>query len=223
MITLDDICCRSLVIDHLEIPPGITSIIGPNGSGKTTLIRLCAGLLDPKTGTVLIDGKTPRQTETGYVNEFPDRNILFSTVNDELASPLRFCHIPCKEITEIITTHAGVWGISHLLGRRMQDLSGGEKVLVAFAAASITRPTLLALDEYDSHLDAIRCAAIEIVQRQSGAVYIVRCTQQMETAAAGDYLLFIDHGRTIRAGTPASVFSSLSGTPYYPLSWRCLV
>ena len=221
MITLHDIRWNSLAIDNLEIPRGITSIIGPNGSGKTTLLRLCAGILAQPNGTVLIDGKTPRQVEIGYVNEFPDRNILFMTVNDELASPLRFRHHSCKETDEIITTHANAWRIGHLLGQRMQNLSGGEKVLVALAAACITRPTLLVIDEYDSHLDASRCAAIEDLQRTSEAAYVIRCTQQMETAAAGDHLLFLDHGRLIYAGTPASVFGSLAGTPYYPLSWRC--
>jgi energy-coupling factor transport system ATP-binding protein len=223
MITLHEIRCRSLSIDHLEIPPGITSVIGPNGSGKTTLIRYCAGLLDPKDGTVLIDSKTPRQTDVGYVNEFPDRNILFSTVNDELASPLRFRHLPCKETEEIIIARAGALGVGHLLGRRMRNLSGGEKVLVALAAACITKPTLLALDEYDSHLDAARCAAIDTILRQSGTAYVLRCTQQMETAASGDYLLFIDHGRLVHAGSPSSVFASLSGTPFYPLSLRGLL
>jgi energy-coupling factor transport system ATP-binding protein len=221
MITLHNIRCRSLTIDHLEILPGTTSIIGPNGGGKTTLLRLCAGLLAPMNGTVLIDGKTPGQTETGYVNEFPDRNILFPTVNDELASPLRFSHVPCKEITEIVTAHARAWNIFHLLGRRMQNLSGGEKMMMALATACIKRPTMLALDEYDSHLDASRCATIETMIQQSGITYIIRCTQQMETAASGDYLLFINHGHIIHAGTPAAVFTSLSGTPYYPLSWRC--
>jgi energy-coupling factor transport system ATP-binding protein len=221
MITLHNIHYRSLAIGHLEIPTGITSVIGPNGSGKTTLIRLCAGLVKPESGTILIDGKTPRQCEVGYVNEFPDRNILFSTVNDELASPFRFRHVPCKVTEETITTHAGALGIGHLLGRRMRDLSGGEKVLVALATAFITRPTLLALDEYDSHLDATCSVAIGTMIRQSGAAYIIRCTQQMETAASGNHLLFIDNGRLVHAGTPAAVFASLSGTPFYPLSWRC--
>jgi energy-coupling factor transport system ATP-binding protein len=112
-------------------------------------------------------------------------------------------------------------GISHLLDRRMQDLSGGEKVLVAYAAAAITRPRVLVLDECDSHLDAGRCAWLEAALHASGAAYVIRCTQQMETAAAGDHLIYLDQGRVLHAGTPAGVFSQLSDTSFYPLTWRC--
>ena len=102
----------------------------------------------------------------------------------------------------------------------MQDLSGGEKVLVAFAAAVITRPRVLVLDECDSHLDGGRCVWLEEALRASGAAYVIRCTQQMETAAAGDHLLYLEKGRVLHEGTPAGVFSRLSETSFYPLSWR---
>jgi energy-coupling factor transport system ATP-binding protein len=102
----------------------------------------------------------------------------------------------------------------------MQDLSGGEKVLVAFAAAIIGRPRVLVLDECDSHLDAGRCEWLEEALRASGAVYVIRCMQQMETAATSDQLLYLEKGRVLHAGTPAGVFSTLSDTSFYPLSWR---
>ena len=100
MITADKIRYRSLVVDNLRLSPGTISIIGPNGSGKTTLLKLLAGIAVPDSGTVLIDGGPPRNTEVGWVNEFPDRNILFGSVSDEIASPLRFRHLPCRMIDE---------------------------------------------------------------------------------------------------------------------------
>jgi len=221
MITIDCFRYRSLAIDTLEIPPGITSVIGRNGSGKSTFLKICAGILEPECGSLLVDGQHPRQVDTGYVNEFPDRNILFSTVKDELASPLRFRFTPCRETDRAVRVCAETLGISRLLDRRMQDLSGGEKVLVAYAAAVITRPRVLVLDECDSHMDAGRCVWLEGALRASGAAYVIRCTQQMETAAAGNHLICLDQGRVLHAGTPAGVFPRLSGTPFYPLSWRC--
>jgi len=220
MIKFENIRHRLLAIDSLVIPPGITSVIGPNGSGKSTLLKLCAGITEPDYGTVLVDGRSPRETEIGYVNEFPDRNILFSTVKDELASPLRFRHTPCRVTDLAVRACAETMGISRLFDRTMQDLSGGEKVLVALATACITRPHVLVLDEYDSHLDADRCEWLNTVLRVSGAGYVLRCTQQMETAAAGDQLIYIEKGKVVHTGTPASVFARLCDSPFYPLSWR---
>ena len=222
MITLSGLRYRTLAIDALELPPGITSVIGRNGGGKSTLLKLCAGIAEPGSGTLLVDGRSPRETDAGYVNEFPDRNILFSTVKDELASSLRFRFTPCEETGHAVQECAKRLGISHLLDRRMQELSGGEKVLVAFAAAVIGRPRVLVLDECDSHLDAGRCTWLEGAIRASGALYVIRCTQQMEAAATGDHLLFLEKGRVVHAGTPEDVFSRLADTAFYPLSWRCL-
>lgn len=223
MITFDTVRYQSLAIDTLAIPQGITSIIGPNGSGKTTLIRLSAGIAEPATGKILIDGVSPRGTDVGWVNEFPDKNILFPRVSDEIASVLRFCHTPCQDTGEAVRKVAGSVGIGHLLSRQMREISGGEKVLVSLAAALVHRPKVLLLDEYDSHLDAASSDHIENVIRESGASYVLRCTQHMETAANSNYLIFLERGVVKYAGTPETVFSSLSGTPFYPLSWRCPV
>ena len=174
MITIKNIRYRLLAIGTLAIIPGITSVIGPNGSGKSTLLKLCAGIAEPACGTVLVDGRSPRKTEIGFVNEFPDRNILFSTVKDELASPLRFRHTACKETDLAVRDCAERLGISRLLDRDMQDLSGGEKIIVAFATACISRPRVLILDECDSHLDADRIAWLEKALRASGAGYIIK-------------------------------------------------
>jgi energy-coupling factor transport system ATP-binding protein len=221
MITAEFLCYRNLAIDALTINPGITTIIGANGSGKTTFLKLCAGIAVPDSGTIMIDDAPPRETETGWVNEFPDRNILFVNVFDEIASPLRFRRIPCDEIDSDVHACAKALGITHLLKREVRELSGGEKVLVSLAAALVHHPKMLVLDEYDSHLDARSLAKIEQGIRASGAEYVLRCTQQMDTAILSDNLLFFDSGRITLAGTPDYVFSFLTGTVYYPVLWGC--
>ena len=221
MITAEFLCYRKLAIDTLTIKPGITTIIGANGSGKTTFLKLCAGITVPDSGTLMIDDALPRETETGWVNEFPDRNILFVNVFDEIASPLRFRRIPCDEIDSNVRACAGAIGITHLLKRALRELSGGEKVLVSLAAALVHHPKVLVLDEYDSHLDAHSLAKIEQGIRTSRANYVIRCTQQMDTAIHSDFLLFFNSGRITHSGTPKHVFPFLKGTAYYPLLWRC--
>jgi energy-coupling factor transport system ATP-binding protein len=103
----------------------------------------------------------------------------------------------------------------------MQELSGGEKVLVALAAALVFRPQVLVLDEYDSHLDADRVGEIARIIRKSGTHYVIHCTQDIEAAASGDDILFLEKGEIRYTGKPENVFTSLAGTAYYPLSWRC--
>lgn len=221
MITAENIRYRTIDIDHLHIAPGITSVIGPNGSGKTTLLKLLAGIAVPDAGTILIDGIQPRNAEIGWVNEFPDRNILFGSVFEEIASPLRFRHLPCSEIEQRVELSMKSMGITYLAARPVRELSGGEKVLVALAAALISRPQVLVLDEYDSHLDATRAGEIVRIIRKSGIPTVIHCTQDCEAAASTDSTIFLETGKILHSGKPEDVFALLAGTAYYPLSWRC--
>jgi energy-coupling factor transport system ATP-binding protein len=221
MITIENLRYRALDIQHLRIAPGITSLIGPNGSGKTTLLKLLAGIAVPGSGRILVDGIPPRNTEIGWVNEFPDRNILFGSTFEEIASPLRFRHMPCTEIENRVGSVMESVGILPLITRPMQTLSGGEKMLVALAAALVSRPQVLVLDEFDSHLDGNRSGEVGRIVRISGTPYIIHCTQDTEAAARGDAVIFLKEGKVIHSGIPEDVFASLSDTVYYPLSWRC--
>jgi ABC-type multidrug transport system ATPase subunit len=115
---------------------------------------------------------------------------------------------------------AETMGITHLLTRAVRELSGGEKILVSLAAALVHHPKVLVLDEYDSHLDGHVKDKNEQVIRLSGAKYILRCTQLMDTAIRSDHLLFFDNGRVSHEGTPDHVFPFLKGTAYYPVFLR---
>ncbi|HSQ94384.1 MAG TPA: energy-coupling factor ABC transporter ATP-binding protein [Methanoregula sp.] len=223
MIAIEKLRYRTLAIENLRIPPGIISVIGENGSGKTTLLKLLAGIAVPEAGTILIDGTPPRNAEIGWVNEFPDRNILLGSAGEEVASPLRFRHVPCAEIEDRTESVMNFMGLTEIRNRPMRELSGGEKVLVALAAALVFRPQVLVLDEYDSHLDANRAGAIGRIIRKSGTPYVIHCTQDMDAAASGDFVIVLEGGTIRCAGTPDDAFASLTGSVFYPFSWRCRV
>jgi energy-coupling factor transport system ATP-binding protein len=221
MITFDHLRYRNLAIDALTIQAGITSIIGANGSGKTTFLKLCAGISLPESGTVMIDERLPRETEIGWVNEFPDRNILFVNGFDEIASSLRFRSLPCTRIDSSVRSCAELMGITHLLTRPVREMSGGEKVLVSLAAALVHHPRVLIFDEYDSHLDARSITLMDQILGSWGADYVIRCTQQMDTALRSNHLLFFDSGRIIHSGNPQKVLPLLKGTAWFPVFGGC--
>jgi energy-coupling factor transport system ATP-binding protein len=220
MIEIRDLTFRSLNIPRLTLSPGSSAIIGPNGSGKTTLLRLLAGLTRPDTGTITIAGKDPADLPTGFVDEYPDRNVLFPRVYDELAGPLRFRKIPCSIVHDRVRQAADSSGLGGLLGRTMDTLSGGEKTLVAIQCAVIQSPRILILDEFDSHLDPETLSAAQKLLDDSGAEYVIRCTQNMDLASRCDTVIALFDGTIRASGTAQTVLDGLSQTCYYPLSWR---
>ncbi|MDD1678578.1 MAG: energy-coupling factor ABC transporter ATP-binding protein [Methanomicrobiales archaeon] len=220
MICLENLHHRILEIPDLCLEEGTTAVIGPNGAGKSTLLRLCAGVEEAAQGSVLIDGTIPRSTNIGWVDENPERTLLFERVSDEIASTLRFQGIPCPETENQVRTIIEKLGISALLTSPSWHLSAGEKVLVALGAALAGKPRVLILDEVDSHLDPMTESRIHGILRESGIPYLLLCTQHMEAAAAADWVVYLEGGRVLRCGFPQEVFSHLKNTCFYPQSWR---
>ncbi len=220
MISIRGLRHGVLDIAECEIPAGHTVVTGPNGSGKTTLLRLLAGMEEPFRGCVRVEGKTPGEMPIGWVHEFPSRNALFLSVYEELASPLRFRHMPCDEISRKVSRMAEKVGISHLLDRDLVTLSGGEQVLTALATALIPEPAVLILDEWDSHLDAGTTAMLHDLLKDLCIRCLVQCTLDMDLAATADWVVFLSRGRIRAAGPPEEVFERCAGSCWYPPGWR---
>ncbi len=220
MIQITDLRHRLLDIPALTIGEGCTAVIGPNGSGKTTLLELCAGMEAPEAGSIAIGGRRPSEVRIGWVGEFPDRTMLFSRTFDEIASSLRFRHRPCHEVEACVRRTAETLGIAHLLSAPVRTLSGGEKTLVALAAALADRPEVLVLDEVDSHLDVATCRRVHRTLQDCGVACILWCTQDMDAAATADRVLFLENGAVRHCGAPDEVFALLQETCFYPPIWR---
>ena len=132
-------------------------MIGPTGSGKTTLLNLIAGLLKPDQGSIIIDGL-----------DITKKPIEFRRVGYTFQSPSLFPHLSVYEnivfgldkkskkednIQLQIMNFLKDLGISHLINRHIQGLSGGEMQKVSLARMLITKPKVMLMDEPLAHLD----------------------------------------------------------------------
>ena len=221
MITIRGLSHRVLSIPDLVIPEGRVAVIGPNGGGKTTLLRLLAGIDLPVAGEILIDGLPPRSRDVGWVGGEPDRELVFHRVFDEIAAPLRFRHDPCTTADDRVKAVAAEIGVSGLLGRVTGELSTGEKVKVALGTALAAGPAILVFDETDSSLDGGSAHALGEIVGRASCSHVIFATQRMDLAARSDYLLYLEGGRVVHAGSPAAVFAALSGTPFQPPAGWC--
>jgi energy-coupling factor transporter ATP-binding protein EcfA2 len=119
-----------------------------------------------------------------------------------------------------VETIADTIGITGLLERTTRTLSGGETALVALATALVGLPSVLVLDEFDSHLDWKNAQLVTDVVRDAGIRYLLQCTQNMDLAIRADHLLYLEEGRVRLAGRAQDVFPALCGSCFYPPSWR---
>ncbi|WP_300267387.1 ATP-binding cassette domain-containing protein [Microbacterium sp.] len=155
-------------------------VLGPSGCGKSTLLRLLQGAIPQAvraetTGGVKVAGRDvqtqplARQADVvGVVAQDPATGVCLPDVEDEVAFPLENLAVdPVVIPREVGLALAGV-GAGALRGRDTSTLSGGETQRIALAAATVTRPLLLLLDEPTAMLDADGITAVRRVLDELG-------------------------------------------------------
>lgn len=189
-------------------------LLGPSGCGKTTLLRMIAGLEQPSSGEILIDGRV--------VNDLPPRArriaMVFQsyalyphkTVYGNIAFPLRAARMNKSLIHQNVERAAAMFGIEALLERRPRELSGGERQRVALARALVREPSVFLLDEPLSNLDAkLRASArdeLKLFQKEIGTTTIYVTHDQVEAMGLGDRIAVINQGQVRQLGTPQEVY-----------------
>ncbi len=187
----------------LTIPANSYAVMmGSTGCGKTSLLEIICGLRRPKSGRVKLDGRDvtdlePRQRGIGYL---PQDLALFPglIVREQIAFALKLRRMPSEERVKQL---ADELGITHLLDRYPNDLSGGEKQRVALARALAAQPKLLLLDEPLSALDeTMRGDAATMLKRiqQQHQLTILHVTHSnAEAEQLADIRLHMDGGQII--------------------------
>lgn len=187
------------------------AIAGETGSGKTTLLKMIAGLVQPDAGEIIFDNKKvigpadkllPGHPGIAYLSQhFELRNNywvheLLSYANelpaDEAATLYRVCQI------------------DHLVNRKTDQLSGGEKQRIALARLLITSPKLLILDEPFSNLDAIHKRTIKSVIQDISEKLRITCIlvshDPADILSWADHIIVMKAGEIIQQGTPESIY-----------------
>lgn len=147
-------------VDLRIAPREIVGISGDSGSGKTTLARTMAGLLTPTSGTVAVDGQSPRQARGTIAMVFQSPRAATNphfTIAQIITEPSRIRRTPPPDLAALI----GTVGLTpDLLDRRPHALSDGQLQRACLARALAQNPRYLILDEATAMLDAATTATI---------------------------------------------------------------
>src|SRR5256885_10158660 len=142
----------------IEVPDGsLTALLGPSGSGKSTLLRVIAGLEDPDSGTVCIQGANAttlpaQERDVGFVFQHYAA-FKHMTVEQNVAFGLRIRRRPRKEVRERVVELLDLVQLEGLAGRYPAQLSGGQRQRMGLARALAVDPAVLLLDEPFAALD----------------------------------------------------------------------
>jgi ABC-2 type transport system ATP-binding protein len=197
----------------LDIAPGsVMGLIGPNGAGKSTAVRCIAGLLKPDAGEIEIarsgrPGTTPLAIATQEIELYPG---LPAQTNLTFFARLSGVHDPEALLAEVTAELE----LEALLDKRPVDLSIGQQRLVHVAAAFMSSPHVLLLDEPTAALDIkARAAVLKAVTRrgQAGVAVLLSSHQLHDIEAVCDSVTLINHGEVIAHGRVDDLVAEYGG------------
>lgn len=205
-----------------DFPSGsFISVVGANGSGKSTLLKLLCGILTPDSGSVFFDGREfstisagERAKKVAYVPQKQD--LLFNMTVEELVSTGRTPYLSwmglLSEHDQVqIDTAIKKADISHLKGKPIAQLSGGEQQRVWIARALAQQAGCIILDEPTAHLDLKH--QIEIfrllkdLQIQTGCTIITACHDLTLAASFSTHAVILRCGQLYKSGFASAVLT----------------
>ena len=192
----------------------LIGLLGPSGSGKTTILRMIAGLENPDSGEIVIDGKVVNDipaSKRGIGFVFQNYALFrYMTVFDNIAFGLKIQKKSKKFINERVNELVKLIGLEGLEKRYPSQLSGGQKQRVAFARALAPNPNLLLLDEPFAAIDAkvrqeLRSWLKDMIERL-GVTSIFVTHDQSEAIEVADEIIITNKGRIEQIGSPIDIY-----------------
>ena len=221
MLRVEDVTVRfdehsALDRVSLDVADGeIVTVLGPSGSGKSTLLRVVAGLQQPDSGRVLLDGVdlAPVPAHRRGIGLVFQDHALFQhrDVEGNVGFGLRMRGDPPESVRARVQGLLAVVGLSGYERRSVATLSGGEQQRVALARALAPEPRVLLLDEPLGSLDRrLRDRLLEDLERlftELGVTALYVTHDQGEAFALGDRVAVVRRGRVVQTGTPDELWS----------------
>lgn len=185
-------------------------LIGDNGAGKSSLFRLACGLDAPQTGSVTVQGESAFRINTrkpncvGMMFQNPDDQIVFPTVQEELALGLCATGLPRREAIERGRAFLSTRGLAHWAERAVSSLSQGQRQHVCWLATLLSSPALVLLDEPYASLDLPSQALLRDDIARAPQQIIVS-THLLEHLHGFDRVVWLDQGRVRADGAADAV------------------
>lgn len=211
-----------LVLLGIDLEPlggALTALVGPNGAGKSTLLRCLAGLLRPRSGSVILDGRDLRtfgRTEIArriaVVPQMSD--TIFPFTVREIVGLGRLARLGALALATAKDADAVERAIvdlelGPLAARRIDALSGGERQRTVIAMALAQDPQVLLLDEPTVHLDPAHQRStldhIGRIARERGLICVAVLHDLNLVGALCDRVVVLDRGRVVADGQPIQV------------------
>ena len=200
---------------NLSVEAGaFTVIFGAPACGKSVLVRLLTGLEKPTAGQVLLRGEdaaslAPGDRNIGYV---PQSFALYPhySVRDNIAYPLTLIGVPKTEIETTVRQVSEQIKIDHLLDKRPDQLSGGEKQRVALARGMVKHTDIFVLDDslvgLDFKLREQLFDDLRQMQEDLEATFIYTTSDPLETLALADQVAVLDAGSMVDIGPVEEIY-----------------
>ena len=204
---------------NLEIEQGTTTcIVGPNGAGKSTILRVLSGLLHPRLGEIMFEGRslvglTPRQILARGIVQVPQSHSLFPTMT--VLENVRLGAYTLREKTLIERRIAQVMELFPIVKERAREkagsLSGGQQRQVEFARCLMLNPQVILLDEPSMGLDPKTFKqVVETIKIMQGSGRTILLVEQNVRAglSLAEHGVVLEGGRVRLEGTHAEVLNN---------------